>query len=119
MPPLAHALMAKTPTSAVTIAAITATVSTTSAPTDRVAGQTQTTDAGGSEDSQMERRLQRMFRAAWGRSADSSELNRWKSLVHDLAAGHQVKKSDTMEHELIWADVAHAILNTKELIYIP
>jgi hypothetical protein len=67
----------------------------------------------------MERRLQRMFRAAWGRSADSSELNRWKSLVYDLAAGHQVKKSDTMHHELIWADVAHAILNTKELIYIP
>jgi hypothetical protein len=99
--------------------AITGNASTTSAATGLAAGQTQTTDAGGSEDSQMERRLQRMFRAAWGRSADSSELNRWKSLVYDLAAGHQVKKSDTMHHELIWADVAHAILNTKELIYIP
>jgi hypothetical protein len=58
-------------------------------------------------------RLSDMFLAALGREATSDERQRWVEAAHQLAESD----GDWMADRQLWADVAHALFNTKEFIY--
>lgn len=64
-------------------------------------------------------RLRGMFRRAFGRVPDDNELHRWMVLIEDVAVAHQVPEDQILSSEQVWTDVAHALMNTKELIYVP
>jgi len=63
-------------------------------------------------------RLAVLFRTAFARNPTNEEINRWSTAVGDLAALHGVNQDDQLQSLKIWNDVAHAIFNTKEFIYI-
>jgi hypothetical protein len=54
-----------------------------------------------------------MFLAALGREATSDERQRWVEAARQLAES----EGDWMADRQVWADVAHALFNTKEFIY--
>jgi hypothetical protein len=53
-----------------------------------------------------------------GRPPTSEESARWTAAVHEFAAGHQIADKDVMGSLVVWRDVAHALYNTKEFIYV-
>jgi hypothetical protein len=61
-----------------------------------------------------EARIDKMFRTALGRMPSEAERERFSRLVRDLASLHKVEASSSA----VWKDVAHAIFNLKELIYV-
>lgn len=63
-------------------------------------------------------RLERMFRQALGRSPDSTELGRFKRAVLRLSALHGISEENILSEKKVWKDVAHAMFNLKELIYL-
>ena len=63
-------------------------------------------------------RLRQVFQAAFSRDPNSTELSRWEQAVHDLARLHAVSDGTLLSNEKVWADIAHAIFNTKEFIYV-
>ncbi len=65
-----------------------------------------------------EDRLRRMFQQALGRSPDAMELNRFRKSVLQLSALHGVSEENILGSQKVWKDVAHALFNLKELIYI-
>lgn len=70
------------------------------------------------EDASVDQRLERMFRTAFARSANQSELSRWREAVHELAQIHAVDSMSILTNEQLWREIAHAVFNTKEFIYI-
>ena len=66
----------------------------------------------------VEARLGGMFLRALGRKPTEVEVRRWASLVGDLASEHGVSPKGVMASPLVWKDVAHALFNTKEFIYV-
>ncbi|MEE3368023.1 MAG: PSD1 and planctomycete cytochrome C domain-containing protein [Planctomycetota bacterium] len=63
-------------------------------------------------------RIDGMFLAALGRRPASTERQRFEILVNRLAALHQVRSTDLLTSAAVWRDVAHAMFNLKEFIYI-
>jgi hypothetical protein len=63
-------------------------------------------------------RLDRMFLTAFGRPPDASERERFSALVDQLAELHGVAKTSILASEVIWKDVAHALFNLREFVYI-
>jgi len=63
-------------------------------------------------------RLDQMFRTALGRGLFSAETERWTAALNDLAALRQVSEKDAMSNTALWKDMAHAMFNLKEFIYI-
>ena len=63
-------------------------------------------------------RLQQMFETALGRSPATAEVERWAKLVDELAADRGVQTNQVMGSAAVWADVAHALFNAKEFIYV-
>jgi hypothetical protein len=63
-------------------------------------------------------RLTDMFQTALAREATPDELVRWDGLVDDLSALHGLKREGVLTSVAVWTDVAHAMLNTKEFIYV-
>jgi hypothetical protein len=63
-------------------------------------------------------RLAEMFERALGRPADADERARWQRGVTDLAALHGVPPDAILGSVPLWTDVAHALFNAKELIYV-
>jgi hypothetical protein len=63
-------------------------------------------------------RLTDMFARALGRRPSHEELNRWSAAVADLAAAHAVGPETAMQCVPVWKDIAHALFNTKEFIYL-
>ena len=59
-------------------------------------------------------RIERMFIRALSRPPRPDETNRWRALVKDLSGD---RSADVMHDEVVWKDVAHTMLNTKEFIY--
>jgi hypothetical protein len=59
-----------------------------------------------------------MFRKAFGRPPEETELARWKSAVGDFAKLHKVPDDQVLQSKEVWTDVAHAVFNTKEFIYV-
>ena len=76
----------------------------------------------------IEARIESMFRNALGRAPHASERERFRGLAEELAMHH--KKDDEKEtpdkepadpvlaNRDVWKDVAHAVFNLKEFIYI-
>ena len=71
-----------------------------------------------------QKRLIVMFRSAFSRDPSPKELVRWSKAVADLARlyqdvpGNAPHASMMMDSVAVWKDVAHAIFNTKEFIYV-
>lgn len=67
----------------------------------------------------IEQRLGRMFERALGRSPTTDELSRFVSTAKRIAELQNISEGDRMTSELLWRDLAHAIFNMKEFIYVP
>jgi len=63
-------------------------------------------------------RLQSMLATAYSRKIQADELDRWESSLIRLSDLRQTKQNDIMTNKQLWADIAHAIFNTKEFIYL-
>ena len=59
-----------------------------------------------------------MFQRAFARWPDVSEVNRWQQATRYLAQLHGVAEADILGSQTVWQEIAHAIFNTKEFIYI-
>lgn len=66
----------------------------------------------------IENRISEMFFTAYGRPPDGHELTRWTTAVADFAKLHNVKPEQVLVSTEVWTDVAHALFNTKEFIYV-
>jgi hypothetical protein len=66
----------------------------------------------------LQQRIAVMFETGLGRSPTVAEIERWTAIVRDLAAEHRVAEGAVLQSQIIWKDVAHALFNTKEFIYI-
>jgi len=66
----------------------------------------------------VEARLDSMFRAALGRLPDDAERARFAGLAKELANLHKATPEKTLESREVWKDMAHAIFNLKEFIYV-
>jgi hypothetical protein len=64
-------------------------------------------------------RLNGMFRVAFGRSPRENETARFLQLIQSTAELRKVPPAQTMTSVPIWQDVAHALFNVKEFIYVP
>ncbi len=63
-------------------------------------------------------RVSRMFGAAYGRAPDDVELTRWMNAMRDLARLHGIDENHVLRSSAVWRDIAHAMFNTKEFIYV-
>ena len=63
-------------------------------------------------------RIGEMFRAAFGRSPTTAEVERWAKLVEDLAVARGVSTDQVPASAEVWADVAHALFNATEFIHV-
>jgi hypothetical protein len=66
----------------------------------------------------VESRLDSMFRTALGRSPDAAERVRFTSLATELASLHKTAPDQVLGNREVWKDIAHAIFNLKEFIYL-
>ena len=64
-------------------------------------------------------RVDAMFQTALSRSPTSDERERFEQAVRQLADLHQVTSADVLTSRAVWKDVAHALFNVNEFIYIP
>ena len=63
-------------------------------------------------------RLNQMFLRAYSRSPTDAELDRWSDAVAEIGALHGVAAGQELTSLVIWKDIAHALFNTKEFIYV-
>jgi hypothetical protein len=63
-------------------------------------------------------RIDAMFRAALGRLPDDAERARFTSLANEVASMHDVSAEKFLDSQAVWKDVAHAIFNLKEFVYV-
>ncbi|MCP3692374.1 MAG: DUF1553 domain-containing protein, partial [Planctomycetaceae bacterium] len=63
-------------------------------------------------------RIRRVFQVAYARDPGPMEILRWEKAVHDLARLHGVSDGKLLTSNEVWTDVAHAVFNTKEFIYV-
>ncbi|MEP4681472.1 MAG: PSD1 and planctomycete cytochrome C domain-containing protein [Rhodopirellula bahusiensis] len=71
--------------------------------------------APSASDSAVDQRIDWMFWTALGRSATDAELNPIREYVQASSAA----SGTTVEDVSLWANVAHAIVNTKEFVFVP
>lgn len=64
-------------------------------------------------------RLDSMFESALSRRPTADEQARFEATIRQLADLYGVPQSAIMKNAAIWKDVAHALFNMNELIYIP
>jgi len=70
------------------------------------------------KDASPEARIDRMFLTALGRPPSQAERERFATLVDRFAELHGVPSEQRVASEAIWKDVAHAVFNLREFIYI-
>ena len=70
-------------------------------------------------DASVAARLDRMFRRALARPPRPEELSRFEAAVAEFAALHNVPEAELLRHRDVWKEVAHAVFNLKEFIYLP
>jgi hypothetical protein len=66
----------------------------------------------------VESRLDSMFRAALGRAPDEAERTRFAGLAKEVASLHKAAPEKVLDSHDVWKDVAHAIFNLKEFLYL-
>ncbi len=64
-------------------------------------------------------RVDAMFRTALRRPASPTERERFAGLAAELASLEGVPRENLLASAAVWRDVAHAIFNLKEFVYIP
>jgi hypothetical protein len=64
-------------------------------------------------------RIDTLFVVGLGRPARPDERERFTQLAAQLADVYQVSGADVLKSRDVWRDVAHALFNLKEFIYIP
>ncbi|WP_010582221.1 PSD1 and planctomycete cytochrome C domain-containing protein [Schlesneria paludicola] len=64
-------------------------------------------------------RLTSMFQSAVNRSPTAEEQARFGQSIQELATLYQIPRENLMTSSVLWKDVAHALINMSELIYIP
>jgi Protein of unknown function (DUF1553)/Protein of unknown function (DUF1549)/Planctomycete cytochrome C len=74
--------------------------------------------AASATDETIDARIALMFAGAFGRSPTTEESERWRTLVADLARERGVKQADVLKTPVVWTDIAHALFNVKEFLYI-
>ena len=70
-------------------------------------------------DDSLSARLDAMFAAALGRPPRDDERARFAELAARLAELHQVPPANLLSSREVWQDLAHAMFNTREFIYVP
>ncbi len=69
-----------------------------------------------------EQRIDEMFRRAFARPPDPADLARWSRAARDFAGLYQdvpgAAAPDMMKWLAVWKDVAHAMFNAKEFLYV-
>jgi hypothetical protein len=63
-------------------------------------------------------RIDAMFRIALGRLPDPAERDRFSGLTKEIASLHKIPPDKLLTSRELWRDVAHAVFNLKEFIYI-
>ncbi len=71
-------------------------------------------------DSEMdvERRIADMFETALARRPDAAELTRLRGLAAEMGSLHGVNREELLKSRAVWKDIAHALFNLKEFIYL-
>jgi hypothetical protein len=64
-------------------------------------------------------RVEHMFQVALGRPPEADERERFTKVVGELAALHGVPAEGVLRSRALWQDVAHAMFNLQEFVYIP
>jgi len=64
-------------------------------------------------------RIAHVFAKALGRPPEKDERARFERAVARFAELHGVLPGDVLSSRAVWKDVAHAVLNLKEFIYVP
>lgn len=64
-------------------------------------------------------RIDTMFRTAFGRSPTAEEQFRFEQTIRELSDLYQVPIDHVMSSADVWKDMAHALFNFNEMIYIP
>ncbi len=64
-------------------------------------------------------RIQEIYLSALNRPPSAEELDRMEMFVRDLAELHAVSADQMLSSQPLWKDVAHAVYNLKEFIYVP
>jgi hypothetical protein len=64
-------------------------------------------------------RINHLFQTSLDRAASPVEMARFEQAIVQLAELHQVKREHVLKNLAIWKDVAHAMFNLKEFVYIP
>ena len=67
----------------------------------------------------VESRIEAMFETGLGRPPTSDERQRFVQASLQFAELEQVTAADILKNRNVWKNMAHAMLNTKEFIYIP
>jgi hypothetical protein len=70
-------------------------------------------------DSAMAQRIDAMFETALGRLPSDAERQRFVHTALKLAELHQVPSGDVLKSQIVWKELAHAMFNLKEFIYVP
>lgn len=70
------------------------------------------------EHDSIDERVQGMFRRAIGRPPDKEEQQRLVALIRQLAGSNAADDATKLGNRSVWQDVAHAVFNMKELVYI-
>ena len=70
------------------------------------------------KDTSVADRIEHMFQIALGRPADKEEREQFARAVVKLAELHEVPTERILSSQIVWHDVAHAMFNLKEFIYI-
>ncbi len=70
-------------------------------------------------DDSVAKRIAVMFETAVNRPPSADELARFEQAVTQLAELHQVAAADRLTSQPLWRDVAHAMFNLNEFIYVP
>lgn len=64
-------------------------------------------------------RIDAMFQTALSRPVTPEELARLEPFIGQLAELHQVPAAEVLSSKALWRDVAHAIFNLQEFVYVP
>ena len=62
--------------------------------------------------------MRRLFTMAVGRPPEADELARFASLASRMAELRQVPADTILTSRPVWQDIAHAMFNLKEFIYV-
>ena len=66
----------------------------------------------------VEVRVGEMFAIAFGRPPSDEESERWAAAARDMAQLHGLPAENILSSQAVWKDMAHALFNTKEFIYV-